>query len=140
MSSLSRLICLQCALNKRIPQRLNPGCRASTCGTTEVVPSRYPTTETMPISDGTVCGKITKPFPQELKPSDRQALDVGAKAPTPQEQDFCASGEIVSSGVALFENCEIDGVGHGLITKIVGMEIVLGSEAWQQPAGMIRIA
>jgi len=104
------------------------------------VPSRYPTTKTMPISDGTVCGKITKPFPQGLNPSDRQALDVGAKAPTPQEQDFYASGEIVSSGVALSENCEIDGVGHGLITKIVGMEIVLGSEAWQQPAGMIRIA
>jgi hypothetical protein len=40
----------------------------------------------------------------------------------------------------LLENSEIDCVGHGPIANIVGMEMVLRSEARQQSAGMIRIA
>src|SRR4029077_19065651 len=40
----------------------------------------------------------------------------------------------------LLKNCEIDGIGHGLIAKIVGMKLVLRREARQQSAGMIRVA
>src|ERR1700686_4277991 len=40
----------------------------------------------------------------------------------------------------LLKNCEVNGVGHGLIAKIVGMETVFRREARQQSAGMLRIA
>jgi hypothetical protein len=41
---------------------------------------------------------------------------------------------------AAIEKSEIDCIGHSLIATIVGMEIVLRSEASQQSAGMIWIA
>ncbi len=43
----------------------------------------------------------------------------------------CSEAKDSGKDVALLEESEIDGIGHGLIAKIVGMEMIFRSEARQ---------